>query len=370
MIKKISVFIIIILAISALTACAKNDNVTVIEITDEELEDLKEATLDTPLKPLQPLYDERPLPKDTRIENDVAIRIGVLRGPNGMGMSYLMEENSLDAYETSYQISFLASADKLATRFTRGDLEFATLPTTVAANLYKETNGEIQLLGVNMLGGFYLVENGTSIQTISDLKNLELSSSSRPATAQYVLEHLLEANAIEENEQPKVNYVVDNLKLSSAIVSGEIDIAMLPEPFLSTLLQRNKGLRVALDLSEEWQDVYGDSILPMGCLVVNKEFALKNPESIARFIQHYKTSVEYVNKNQKEAGLLIEKHKLLNNARQATNSIDRSQITWIDASEVQEDVLKYLEIFLESDKNIIGGEVPDEEFFYQDTRKK
>jgi len=377
LIKKFSIVIIIILAISALTACASNEDVTVIELTDEELEDLKEnlneATdednVNAPVKPLPPLDEERPLPKETRMETGEGISIGVLRGPNGMGMSYLMEENSLDLYETAYQINILAATDRLATRLAKGELDFATLPTTVAANVYQETNGRIQLLGINTFGGLYLVENGTSIQSFTDLKNVGLSISNRPETGPYILDYLLEANAIKDKNKPEVNYIADNQKLSADLVSNEGDLAILPEPFVSTLLQRNKKLRVALDLAEEWQDVSRDSILPMGCLVVNTEFASENPESVATFIQRYKRSIEYVNSNQEEAGLLIEKHKLMNNSRQAINSIDRSQLTWIDAGEAQEDVVKYLEILLEVDKNIIGGEVPDEKFFYQDTRK-
>ena len=56
-------------------------------------------------------------------------------------------------------------------------------------------------------------------------------------------------------------------------MSGNADIVMLPEPFVTNVLSKEAGFRVALDLTEEFERVSDGTVLSMGCIVVNKEFA-------------------------------------------------------------------------------------------------
>ena len=61
------------------------------------------------------------------------------------------------------------------------------------------------------------------------------------------------------------------------------------------MLNQNPDVRIALDLTEEWDKVTEDgSKLTMGALVVRKEFAEQHPEELARFLEEYRASTEYV----------------------------------------------------------------------------
>ena len=65
-------------------------------------------------------------------------------------------------------------------------------------------------------------------------------------------------------------------------------------------------MNLLVDLNEVWNDVSkGASDLAMGCLVINKEFADNNKDFIDAFMIDYEQSVNWVNANPAEAGLLV-----------------------------------------------------------------
>ncbi len=133
-------------------------------------------------------------------------------------------------------------------------------------------------------------------------------------------------------------------KQQQKTVSGESKISMLPQPFVTTTLLGGEKSRIALDLTTEWEKATDGSVLPMGAIIVNKAFAEANPELIATFMQEYKVSVDFVNTNPKEAGMLIEKFGILPKAAIATKAIPNCNITLLNAQEAKPSVQKFLEI--------------------------
>ena len=76
-------------------------------------------------------------------------------------------------------------------------------------------------------------------------------------------------------------------------------------------------MRIALDLTEEWDKVTEDgSKLTMGALVVRKDFAESNPEAVEAFLKEYQASTEYVTDeaNLDDAAALIDKIASMNQA--------------------------------------------------------
>lgn len=374
LIKKLQLVLIIVIIASAFIACTSpKEEVTVIELTDEEIEDVRESISESKdllenARVLRPTNtDIPPLNRSSPpvLEGDkkaLTIKVGSLRGPSGMGMSYMIEQNELGKLDTTYRFTMSGALDKISDRISTGDLDIAMLPTDLASLLYFKTDGAVQLLGVNTLSLLYIVENGNQIKKFSDLEGKEIIVSGKAAAPEYIFASLLKSAEINKENMPRVTYTIEAAEAATALASGRIDLALLPEPFVTTVLQRNKKLRIALDLTEEWRSYTNDAVLAMGCIIVNKEFASKNKALVEKFVKDYNASINYVNNDPKAASLLIEKHKILKNARQAVAMIPRSQMTWIDAETAKEDVIIYLKS--------IGGKVPDENFFYQLTRDK
>ena len=67
----------------------------------------------------------------------------------------------------------------------KGELDMACVPANLAAVLYGKTEGAVEVLAVNTLGVLYIVENGSAVQSIADLKgrpSLPRARAPRPST--------------------------------------------------------------------------------------------------------------------------------------------------------------------------------------------
>ena len=49
-----------------------------------------------------------------------------------------------------------------------------------------------------------------------------------------------------------VEYKSEHGELAALLAQGQAEIALLPQPFVTTALSQNDQLRVALDLTAEW----------------------------------------------------------------------------------------------------------------------
>ncbi|MGB4125359.1 MAG: ABC transporter substrate-binding protein, partial [Dethiobacteria bacterium] len=64
------------------------------------------------------------------------INIGVMRGPTGMGIVHLMEEDA-------YNIEVVGSPDDLIGKIINGEIDLAAVPPNLAAILYQRTEQNI-----------------------------------------------------------------------------------------------------------------------------------------------------------------------------------------------------------------------------------
>lgn len=104
----------------------------------------------------------------------------------------------------------------------------------------------------------------------------------------------------------------------------EETVAMLPQPFATTVLMNNKEARIALDVTKEWENVSKDgSTVVTGVIVVNTEYYNNHKAVVDKFLEEYKLSADYVNANVDEVSTLVEKYgitKLQLQSRQYLNA--------------------------------------------------
>ncbi|MBI9011339.1 MAG: ABC transporter substrate-binding protein [Clostridiales bacterium] len=291
------------------------------------------------------------------------LRIATLKGPTGIGMVQMMENDELETSAVDYTFDLVGAPDQIIGKVVQGEVEIAAVPTNLASILNVKTEGQIQLLAVNTLGVLYVLENGQEIQSIEDLKGKTLRSSGKGASPEYILNYVLAENGL--TDDVTVEYAVEHSELATTTTAGDTTLALLPQPFVTSTLLGNADVRIALDLTKEWEKVTGGSVLPMGAIIVNKAYAEANPEVIASFMAEYQASVEFVNASPVDAGLLVEKFGILPKAALATKAIPNCNITLIDAQTSKESVMKFYEILKGYDPKSIGGSMPEDSFFYE-----
>lgn len=292
------------------------------------------------------------------------LRIGTLKGPTGMGMIQLMENDEAGTSTIDYEFTIAGAPDQIIGDIVQGNVDIAAVPTNLAAVLDVKTENNIQLLAVNTLGVLYIVENGDTVQSLEDLKGTTILGSGKGASPEYIIDYILTENGLKE--EVTVEYVVEHAEVATKLAAGEAGIALLPQPFVTSATMGSETNRVAIDLTEEWEKVTDGQILPMGAIIVNKAYAEENPEVIKDFMAAYKESVDFVNENPADAGTLVEKFGILPKAALATKAIPQCNITLIPASEAKSSVQNFLEILHGFNPKAVGGQLPEDAFYYEE----
>lgn len=285
------------------------------------------------------------------------MNIAALNGPTGMGLVKLMGEEK-------YQTSIYQSPDEIVGKIVNEEVDIACVPSNVAAVLYNKTQGGIKLLATNTLGVLYIVENGNSVERVEDLKGKTILASGKGSTPEFILNHLLQANNINPESDVTIEYYANHADIASNLVANEGAIALLPQPFVTTVLTKNENIKIAIDLNAEWEESE-EMDLPMGTIIATKSFAEERKADLKTFLEDYKASVEFVNTNVDEAAKLVAEYEIVPNEAIAKAAIPKCNIVFRDSEESKESLNKFYEILSANEPKAVGGKIPDEAFFFE-----
>ena len=286
------------------------------------------------------------------------MKIAALKGPTAMGMAQLLDDDS-------YEFSIVAAPDEIVPMIVQGQVDVAAIPANLAAVLYQKTDKNISVLAVNTLGVLYLVENGNSIQSAEDLKGKTIYASGKGATPEYALNSVLKANGLDPEKDVTIEFKSEHAEVVAALAEDQTAVGLLPQPFVTTALMKNENLRVALDLNELWETSATDgSELVTGVVIGRNDYLKEHEADVNAFLDAYKDSVEFVNSNVDAAAEIIGNHDIIP-AEVAVKAIPQCSIVFMEGDDMQTILSGYLNTLNEQNPETIGGQLPDEDFYYK-----
>ncbi len=292
-----------------------------------------------------------------------AISVAVLKGPTGIGAVKLMDSTD-SSNEYTFEVS--SAPDEVMAKLINGSVDIAALPTNVAAAVYNKSEQEISIAAINTLGVLHILERGDTIQSVSDLEGKTIYATGQGSTPEYVLNYILQKNNI---QNVTVEYMAEHAELATALLAGDVNIALLPEPNVTAVLLKDSTIHQALDLTEEWNTTQlTNSLMPsqlaMGCIVARKDFIQNNTDAFENFLKEYEESVNYVNNNINEAAELVQKYGIMDSAAAAEKAIPNCNIVFIANDEMKNALQGFYQILFEANPKSIGGALPNEDFYY------
>lgn len=330
--KKITaIFVLMLLAVVTLAACG-----------------LPPAT---PEQPAQP--EEQPAqPVEQPAAAPETVSIMTLKGPTGVGMAYMMDNSD-------YDFRVAAAPDEIVAALSSGQADMAAIPTNLAAKLYAKTQGDVVMLALNTYGTLYICENGETVNSLADLQGKQISLAGQGANPQYVLEYLLAQAGVEA----ELVYTSEHAQTAALLASGEVDIALLPEPNVTATLSKNPQLRVALDCNALWQEATGGNLC-LGCVAASREFVEAYPEFVETFLAELAVSVQYALDDVSGAAALCETYEIIPSAAIAEKAIPNCQLCCDLGADMKSGVTGFYEVLLAADPGAIGGALPGDDFYY------
>lgn len=290
-----------------------------------------------------------------------AINVYALKGPTGIGMVKVMNDN-----DGTYNFTLAGAPDEVVAAVVSGQADIAAVPTNLAATLFKKTEGNVQLVALNTLGVLHILTSNPDINTLEDLKGKTVYATGQGSTPEYVLNYILEANGL--TEDVTVEYKAEHAELATLAASGMVDIAMLPEPNVTSVLSQNADFRIALDVTELFNQAAAskneNAVLSMGCVIVNKEWAAANADKLVAFMDAYASSVEFVNSDVEAASTMVEAQGIIPKAAVAKQAIPNCHIVFITGEEMKEQIAPFFQVLYNANPKSVGGELPGDDFYY------
>jgi NitT/TauT family transport system substrate-binding protein len=84
------------------------------------------------------------------------------------------------------------------------------------------------MLAVNTLGVLYILENGTTINSISDLSGKTIYATGQGSTPEYILNYILTENSLEPGRDVTIEYLSEHSELTAKAASGDAASACCP----------------------------------------------------------------------------------------------------------------------------------------------
>ena len=289
------------------------------------------------------------------------LKVGTLKGPTGMGMAKVISDTNASS-DPKYEFELFGAPEDITAKLISGNLDIAAVPVNLAAIINKRTNGEYIIAAINTLGVLHIVENGNAVTDISDLEGKTLHATGQASTPEYMLNYILEQNSL--IDKVTIVWHTEHSELATLVAAGEVSLAMLPEPHVTSAIMKNSSLNVAIDLTAEWDKISdGDAV--QGCVIVSKKAIAKNKAIVDEFLNEYKASVDYVNNNIVEASEIIANLGIVGAAKAAEKAIPRCNIVFIEGESMISSLNEFYNVLYTANPASIGGTLPDDSLYYK-----
>lgn len=300
-----------------------------------------------------------------KADAELEIKVYALNGTTALGMAKMIDDAKNDADTMNYNISLHTAADAITGAIVSGECDIAALPTNVAAKLYKASEGKLQLLALNTLGVLYLLDNTDTVKELDDLKGKTVYLPGAGSNPEFITAALLNAAGLEVGKDVTLDttsYPSPDA-LQAAITTGAVSLAVLPEPKVSVVTTAAKNVKVALDLTAEWEEIHGENTLVQGCLVVNTAFAEAHPAEVKQFLADYEASVNFVKEGSDDAIETIVNAGILPKAAIAKKALPKCNLCYIAGEDMKPLMDLFCEKLYELNPASVGA-LPDDGFYY------
>ena len=294
-------------------------------------------------------------------EDGAMAAVASLRGPSSVAMIGLIDSLSREKAPAA-RVEIFSEPLQVRKLMLTDSVDMAVLPTTMAALLYNK-GIDYRVAAVPMWGTLYLCGTDTTIHSIPDLRGRKVYLMAKGMTPDVLFRHLLLSNGLEPYKDVDLDYrFPTHIDLANATMAGRAEMSVISEPYLSQALNENPSLHILMDLNVEWAKVENVPVAETA-LVVRAAFAGEHPGAVEAFVEAYRRSAERVNADPAAAAALAVRYGINPDTLAVISSIPRSNMRVVPAADVRNAIIDYLRVFYEMEPEIIGGKMPDENFF-------
>lgn len=311
------------------------------------------------------LFSVLPLSGCGREAGPESVRIGSLKGPTSLGILDLMDRAEKGETKHPYEFRMAVGADELLPLMAKGELDMALIPANVAAVLYHKTEGGVCVVDINTLGVLYLVTGDEAVAGPADLKGRTICLTGKGATPEASLRYVLDRSGLGEGDYV-LEYRSEPAEVAALLAEDPSRVGLLPQPFATAALMQNGDLRIAMDMNAQWEQLQGGEGGGMvtGVTVVRREFLEEHEDVVEDFLEEHGSSVDAVNGDPEKGAAMAVRAGIVAKEAIAAEAIPRCNLVCVTGEEMKAALSAYLEVLAGFDAGLIGGALPEEDFYY------
>ena len=274
---------------------------------------------------------------------------------------------ALQAAAPGVQFDVWKSTDQMRAGIASGKFELFATSTYAAANFYNRGAGT-RMVNVITWGVLYVVARDEGVQSIADLAGRKVLLSNRHEAPDLLFRMVLGWSGLDSDKDVELDYVGNPGEAVPLYLAGRGDVAVMHEPAATAALLRagKEGIPIirALDITE----VYGRHTgrgprIPQVGLAVSEAYLEAHPEVIAAAHAACVEAGAHVLADPDEAARATAPLLGLP-APIIAKSLPHVHLDVVSARDAKDDITLYFENLMTLDAGIVGGRVPDDDFFW------
>lgn len=259
-------------------------------------------------------------------ESDGRLRVRIGCFPNithSQALYSMAEESFKKALGEDCNVSYMTftAGPSEIEAFFAGELDIGYIGPIPAINGYARSGGEIVVIaGATDAGAILVSRKDLILNDISELSGKKIAIPQYGNTQDLVLRSLLNDAGLKDTTKNGDVEIIqsDNPSIKLLLDRGDIDAALVPEPWGSRLEKESEA-----NVFLEYNEVFGSGNYTSAVVVVRREFLEENPDIVKKFLEEHIRLTDYINENKEEV----------------TNVIN-SQIKSLTQNDLPEDILK------------------------------
>lgn len=302
--------------------------------------------------------------KKNDVETGATIEFNVVvpDGAPAFAMAKLFKEGlSVEGYKVNFEL--VNGTESIVSKLTQKTADMAVMPTNIAAKLYNN-NIPLKLVSTNVFGVLYIVSS-VDMTSLKDLEGKSIYCIGQGGTPDVVLKNIL-TEADVDLAKITFEFRADPSEIIKKFVLGEIDYALLAEPAVTNCIAKtastNHPVSVKFDLQELWNTYHGAAGYPQAGIVATDD-ALNNKAAVVKAVMKaVKENTVWLAANLTDANTAL---KSAGSAVSIPNvaTMEKCNIRYVGGTESQASLETYLTIMKSFNSVLIGGKLPDANFY-------
>jgi len=255
-----------------------------------------------------------------------------------------------ELYQKNFHVDCVSSVDILTSAFIKGEYDFIVAPISLGASLYVRENINYKLALILTLTNMFIISR-EKINNLYDLNDKSILSFGKNQPLDLCFQNIIKTNElnVDVNYQNTINEVLP------FFINKTYDYILVTEPVLSNLLIKQELDIHVFNLSSY---INVDFPIQAGVFILNNT----TYESSLKVI---KKSVENCFRTGFSSSILTDSMSYQVSGVPVINSvIQNANIVYIEANDRKEDIEEYFKFINNSNPNILGNKIPDDDFYY------